>query len=94
MPVSPVCTCLSCPTHPRGGCGLYPSSMSDAQWAAIESVLPPPASQVGRGRPEVHARCLVLDAVFYLVAEGIRWRGAAEGVPAVADRLRVLHPLA
>jgi transposase len=46
--------------------------MSDAQWAAIEPVLPPAASQIGPGRPEAHARRLILDAVFYLVAEGIR----------------------
>ena len=81
MSVSPVCTCLSCPTHPRGGCELYPSSMSDAQWAAIEPVLPPPASQTGRGRPEAHARRLILDAVFYLVAEGVRWRALPKDFP-------------
>jgi transposase len=55
--------------------------MSDAQWAAIEQVLPPPASQVGRGRPEAHARRLILDAVFYLVAEGVRWRALPKDFP-------------
>jgi len=70
VPVLPACTCLSCPTHPRGGCELYPSSMSDTQWATIAPVLPPPANQTVRGRPEAHARRLILDAVFYLVAEG------------------------
>lgn len=44
--------------------------MSDAQWAAIAPVLPAPASQVGPGRPEGGARRAILDAVFYLVAEG------------------------
>lgn len=81
MPVSPVCTCLSCPTHPRAGCELYPSSMSDHQWAAIEPVLPPPACTVGPGRPEEHERRLILDAVFYLVAEGIRWRSMPKDFP-------------
>lgn len=81
MPVSPVCTCLSCPTHLRGGCAVYPSSMSDAQWAAIEPVLPAPASQVGRGRPEAHARRVILDAVFYLVTEGCRWRALPKDFP-------------
>jgi transposase len=81
MSVSPVCTCLSCPTHPRSGCGPYPSSMSDAQWAVIEAVLPPPACHVGRGRPEQHARRMIIDAVFYLVAEGVRWRALPVGFP-------------
>lgn len=81
MSVLPSCTCLSCPTHPRAGCGVYPSSMSDQQWAVIEPVLPPPASSVGPGRPETHARRLVLDAVFYLVAEGIRWRALPKDFP-------------
>jgi transposase len=81
MSVSPVCTCVSCPTHPRSGCGLYPSSMSDEQWAVIEAVLPPPACQVGRGRPEQHPRRLIIDAVFYLVAEGVRWRALPVGFP-------------
>jgi transposase len=55
--------------------------MSDAQWAAIEPVLPLPASTVGRGRPEAHARRLILDAVFYLVAEGVRWRALPKDFP-------------
>ena len=60
---------------------LYPSSMSDEQWAVIEPVLPPPASSRGPGRPEAHPRRLVLDAVFYLVAEGIRWRALPKDFP-------------
>jgi transposase len=79
--VLPVCACVSCPTHPRAGCGLYPSSMSDEQWAVIERVLPPPACQVGRGRPELHSRRLIIDAMFYLVAEGVRWRALPVGFP-------------
>lgn len=81
MPVLPVCPCLSCPTHPRRGCALYPSSLSDAQWAVIGPALPPPASETGRGRPETHPRRLVLDAVFYLVAEGVRWRSLPTDFP-------------
>jgi transposase len=81
VPVSLACTCLSCPTHLRSGCEVYPSSMTGAQWAAIEAVLPPAASQIGRGRPEAHARRLILDAVFYLVAEGIRWRALPKDFP-------------
>jgi transposase len=80
MPVSPVCSCLSCPTHAGAGgrpgaCGFYPSSsLTDAQWALLEPLLPPPGNTAGRGgRPEKHDRRRVLDAIFYLVRGGIAW---------------------
>jgi transposase len=80
MSVSPVCSCLSCPTHaaaagrPSAG-GMYPSSsMTDAQWKLLEPLLPPPGNTGGRGgRPEKHDRRRVLDAIFYLVRGGIAW---------------------
>ncbi len=80
MSVSPVCSCLSCPTHATNGtrpaaCGFYPSSsMTDAQWELLEPLLPPPGNTAGRGgRPEKHDRRRVLDAIFYLVRGGIAW---------------------
>lgn len=54
----------------------YPSDLSDAQWA----VLRPQAEQVmaelrqTTGRPMVHELRAVLDAVFYVVRNGIEWR--------------------
>lgn len=61
MPSSPTCLRLSCPTRSAGlvkPCGVYPSSsMSDAQWAVTEPLLPPPTSARGRGgRPPKHPR--------------------------------------
>jgi transposase len=79
MSVSPVCSCLSCPTHAEAGrpaaCGFYPSSsLTDAQWDLLEPLLPPPGNTAGRGgRPEKHDRRRVLDAIFYLVRGGIAW---------------------
>src|SRR3954463_12799277 len=80
MSVSPVCSCLSCPTHAPAdgkppGCGFYPSSsMTDAQWALLEPLLPPPGNTGGRGgRPEKHPRRRILDAIFYVVRGGIAW---------------------
>src|SRR3954471_1441976 len=78
MSVSPVCSCLSCPTHAESrptACGFYPSSsMTDAQWALLEPLLPPPGNAGGRGgRSEKHPRRRVLDAIFYLVRGGIAW---------------------
>src|SRR3954452_11975701 len=79
MSVSPVCSCLSCPTHATSGpkpsaCGFYPSSsMTDPQWALLEPLLPP-GNRGGRGaRPEKHPRRRVLDAIFYVVRGGIAW---------------------
>ena len=71
--------CLSFPPTTKAGPhrhGVYPtSSLTDAQWAILEPLLPPPGNTAGRGgRPEAHCRRLVLDAVFYLVRGGIAWR--------------------
>jgi hypothetical protein len=81
VPVSPTCQCLSCPTHGEvvatpPSCPFYPSSsMTDAQWAVIEPLLPPPGNTAGKGgRPEKHPRRIVLDAVFYVARGGIAWR--------------------
>jgi transposase len=80
MSVSPVCSCLSCPTHEVAAerppaCGFYPSSsLTDAQWQLLQPLLPPPGNTAGRGgRPEKHDRRRVLDAIFYLVRGGIAW---------------------
>jgi transposase len=83
---SPVCTCLSCPAHDRGPtapCPVYPSSsITDAQWAVLEPLLPPPGNTAGRGgRPEKHPRRRVLDAIFYLVRGGIAWAALPHEFP-------------
>jgi transposase len=86
--LSPACVCSLCPAHPvpaaaRPACGFYPSSsLTDAQWAIIEPLLPAPGNTTGRGgRPEKHPRRLVLDAIFYLVRGGIAWRQMPAGFP-------------
>ena len=88
MSLSPACICSSCPVHPAGvsaspACGFYPSSsVTDAQWAILEPLLPAPGNTGGRGgRPEKHPRRLVLDAIFYLVRGGIAWRQLPVGFP-------------
>jgi len=79
MPVSPTCTCLSCSPHVNTPlalrCKVYPSSLTDAQWAILEPLLPPPGNRTSRGgRPEKHSRRRILDAIFYLVRAGLAWR--------------------
>ena len=49
----------------------YPTDLSDAEWAALEPLLPPPAS---KGRPFKWPRRLMAEAIFYLVRSGCAWR--------------------
>jgi transposase len=84
--LSPVCPCLSCPTHrqicPPSACGVYPSTISDAQWARLSPLLPTPAYRTSYGgRPEKHPRRRILDAVFYLVHGGLPWRALPAEFP-------------
>lgn len=55
--------------------------MSDEQWVVVEAVLPRPAWETGPGRPETHPRRVIVDAIFYLVAEGVRWRALPVDFP-------------
>jgi transposase len=49
--------------------------MSDAEWAVSEPALPAPAWKQGRGgRPAGHCSRDIVDAIRYLVKEGIQWR--------------------
>jgi hypothetical protein len=74
---SPISPCPSCPPHAAGGhgCAVYPSSVTDAEWATLEPLLPAPGSTAGRGgRPEKQCRRLIVDAILYIVRGGIAWR--------------------
>jgi transposase len=60
----------------------YPSDTTDAQWALIDPLLPDPAWLTGHGgRPELHCRRAVVDAIFYLVDNGIKWRALPTDFP-------------
>ena len=77
MPSSPISPCPSCPPHAVGGhgCAVYSSSVTDAEWAILEPLLPAPGSTAGRGgRPEKHCRRVIVDAILYIVRGGIAWR--------------------
>ena len=45
----------------------YPSDLSDAEWAILAALLPPPGP---RGRPRKWPERLVADAVFYVLRSG------------------------
>jgi putative transposase len=71
------CTC-GCVTRAR----RYPTDLSDTQWAILEPLLPAPASHQPRGgRPERHCRRQILNALFYLVDNGIKWRAMPADLP-------------
>ena len=60
----------------------YPSDTTDAQWAVIDRLLPDPAWLAGAGgRPEVHCRRAIVDAIFYLVDNGNKWRALPADFP-------------
>ena len=53
----------------------YSSSVTDAEWAILEPLLPAPGSTAGRGgRPEKHCRRVIVDAILYIARGGIAWR--------------------
>jgi transposase len=60
----------------------YPSDTTDAQWAVIDPLLPDPGCTQGRGgRWEKHCRRQVVDAIFYVTDNGIKWRALPADFP-------------
>ncbi|WP_374704618.1 transposase [Streptomyces sp. NL15-2K] len=54
--------------------------MTDTEWAVVRPLLPVPGWMRGRGgRPEAYCHRAMLDAIRYLVDNGIKWRGATRG---------------
>jgi putative transposase len=53
----------------------YPTDLTDEQWAQLEPSLPVMLcdTELG-GRPEKHWRRTMIDAVFYVTDNGIKWR--------------------
>lgn len=49
----------------------YPTDMTDSQWNLIRKLIPP--EKTG-GRPRTLAMRMVVNAIFYLVTNGIQWR--------------------
>jgi putative transposase len=54
---------------------MYPSDLSDVQWAKLEPLLlERPRSRHGGGRPRKHELRRVTDAMLYVVKTGCQWR--------------------
>ena len=50
---------------------IYPSDLTDAEWARIGPLLQSPTP---RGRPPTRDRRRILDAIFYISRSGCQWR--------------------
>jgi transposase len=76
---------LLAPFHQEVGLGRarrYPSDTTDTQWLMIDPLLPDPAWLAGQGeRREVHCRRVIVDAIFYVVDNGIKWRALPVDFP-------------
>ena len=73
------CSC-ECGCRTRVPC--YPTDMTDAQWTVLEPLLPVMLclTLIG-GRPEKHSRRTIIDALFYMVDNGIKWRAMPGDYP-------------
>jgi transposase len=71
------CQC-GCWTRPS----RYPTDVTDAQWMLLRPLLPEPAYlRPGGGRPEKHCRRQIINALFYVVDNGIKWRALPADFP-------------
>lgn len=58
---------------------LYATDLTDAEWALLQALLP---AEAPTGRPRIHARRTVLNAIFYVLRTGCAWRFLPQEWPA------------
>jgi len=56
----------------------YTTDLTDAQWQKLELLLPPAER---RGRPREHKLREIVNAIFYIVDNGIKWRAMPHDLP-------------
>ena len=60
---------------------VYPTDLTDAQWAVLAPLIPAPAWIGGRGgRPEGYCHREMIDAMLYIDDNGTKWRALPVGV--------------
>ena len=87
MPVYPLaalsasCPSRGCRCHDRGP--AYPSDTTDKQWQALQPQVTAVMAELVQvsGRPMDHDLRAMLDAVFYVVKNGIEWRALPADFP-------------
>ncbi|MFD1045014.1 transposase, partial [Kibdelosporangium lantanae] len=76
------CCRLASSHQPTERVRRYPSDLTDAQWALLDPLLPDPACLSGKGgRWEKHCRRVIVDAICYVVDNGIKWRALPADFP-------------
>ena len=58
---------------------LYAADLTDAEWALLQPLLP---TESLLGRPRIHARRTILNAIFYVLRTGCAWRFLPQEWPA------------
>lgn len=84
--LSPECDCLA---HRFGNAAdgpqrvrCYRSDLTEAEWQFVRPLLPVPAWLQGRGgRPEGYCHRVMLDAVRYVVDNGVKWANLPADFP-------------
>jgi transposase len=56
----------------------YPSDLTDAEWAVLEPLIPPPKPG---GRPTKHPRREIVNAIRYVLRSGEAWRLMPHDLP-------------
>ena len=56
----------------------YPSDLSDAEWAILEPLIPAPKPG---GRPAKVPRREIVNAILYVLENGIKWRAMPHDLP-------------
>jgi putative transposase len=53
---------------------VYATDLTDAQWALLEPLLPPPKRPQGAGRPRTVSLRQIINGLLYLERTGCQWR--------------------
>src|SRR5260221_13078394 len=56
----------------------YPSDLSDAEWKLLEPLIPAPKAG---GRPAIHSRREIVNAIRYVLRNGCGWRAIPDDFP-------------
>ncbi|WP_308406894.1 transposase [Streptomyces sp. AC555_RSS877] len=73
----------------------YGSDLTEAEWPVLRPLLPVPAWLQGRGgRPEGNCHRVMLDAVRYVVDNGVKWKSTCPVTSRRTSGARVRPPLA
>lgn len=59
----------------------YPSDLADRQWAIVEPLLPEVVPTAPGGRPAVHSKREIVNAILYVTRAGCSWRMLPKDFP-------------